>query len=270
MPVITKISAAKKKKDRFHIYVDRGKGDEYALSVSEDLIVQQQLWKGIEIDEERINDLRDKDELDKAMQKALNYLSYRMRSEVEIGRYLKELEISEEEASSIVERLKELQFLDDAIFAQAFVRTKRDTQKKGPRLIEQELFQKGVEKKYIEEAMQQYTKELQIDYAIKMVEKKQGSYKKEAHKKKEQKLIQFLIQRGFHQETALEAVHYADVESDQDEELEAIAKQGEKAWKKYSEKDKWERVQRTKKFLYGKGFSMGLIENWLENKKNEE
>lgn len=272
MAKITKITAAKKRKDRFHIYVDRGKGDEYALSVSEDILIQQQLWKDKELSEDRIIELRNKDEIDKAMNKTLNYLSYRMRSEMEIQRYLRDLEIdiAEEEISQMIDRLKKLQFLDDQRFAEAFVRTKRDTQKKGPIVIKQELMQKGVDKKIIETAMEEYSKELQLDNAIKMVEKKQSSYKKEGQKKKEQKLMQFVIQRGFDQTIAYEAISYAEIEKDHDAEAEELAKQAEKAWRKHSKKDHWERKQRTKQYLYSRGYSMELIEQWFENQSEEE
>ncbi|MGJ9385174.1 recombination regulator RecX [Salipaludibacillus sp. CF4.18] len=272
MPKITKITPAKKRKDRYHVYIDRGNGDEYALSVSEDILIQQKLWKDTELTEDRVIELRNKDEIDKAMQKTLNFLSYRMRSEVEIQRYLRDLEvdIAEEEISQMIDKLKKLDFLDDQRFAEAFVRTKRDAHKKGPLVIKQELLQKGVDKKIIEAAMEEYSKELQLDTAIKMVEKKQSSYKKEGEKKKEQKLVQFLIQRGFDQTTAYEAIRYAEIETDHEAEAEELAKQAEKAWKKHSQKDLWERKQRTKQYLYSRGYSMELIEKWFENLNEEE
>ncbi|MCE7792246.1 recombination regulator RecX [Salipaludibacillus sp. CUR1] len=270
MPIISKITAAKKKKGRFHIYLKTEEGEEYAFSVSEDLLVNEHLLKGKELTEEDIERLKEKDDVDKAMQKALNYLSYRMRSEGEITRYLRDQEVSEGDIADIIDRLRELQFIDDLRFAEAFVRTKRDTAKKGPLLIEQELYQKGVSQHHIDRAMKEYAEETQLDHAIKMVEKKQSSYKKEGTKKKQQKLMQFVIQRGYPQSVASKAVAEAELETDPEAEWEGLVKHGEKAWNKFSGKEDWERIQRVKQQLYTRGFTSEKIEEWLTYKKEKE
>ncbi|PYZ92406.1 recombination regulator RecX [Salipaludibacillus keqinensis] len=266
MPVITKITAAKKTKGRYHIYLKRGEGEEYAFSVSEDVLVSEHLTKGKELTKTDISNLKDKDDVDKAMQKVLNYLSYRMRSETEVIRYLKDLEVAEEDITRMVKRLRELDFIDDQRFCEAFVRTKRDTAKKGPLLIEQELYQKGVSKINIEQAMKQYSEELQLEHATAMVEKKQSSYKKESLKKKQQKLMQFIIQRGYPHSIASKAVQLAEIEEDPELEWDAVDKQGEKAWRKYEKKELWERKQRVKQYLYGRGFTADKIDEWIEHK----
>lgn len=269
MPVIAKITQAKKTKNRFHIYVERNKKEEYAFSVSEDLLVNEQLLKGKELSEADIGRLRKKDDADKAMQKSLNYLSYRMRSETEVTSYLKDLEVGDEDIDDIMQRLRKLDFLDDRRFAESYVRTKRDTGKKGPMLIEQELMQKGISKALIHKALEEYPEELQLEHAVKMVEKKQTSYKKEGPKKKEQKLMQFILQRGFSQSVAARAVSAAEIEEDPEAEWQGLNKYAEKAWKKFSGKEDWERNQKVKQYLYSRGFTMEQIEQWLDAKKEE-
>lgn len=269
MPKIAKITVAKKTKGRFHIYLEREKTEEYAFSVSDSLIVSENLSKGKELTEEDVSKLKEKDNLDKAMQKVLNYLSYRMRSETEVVRYLRDLEVLDEDITTMVERLRELQFVDDQRFAEAFVRTKRDTAKKGPLLIEQELFQKGVSKVHIQKAIKQYSEEMQFEHAKEMIEKKQSSYKNEGPKKKQQKLMQFIIQRGFPHSLASKAVHEANIDDDPALEWQAIIKQGEKAWKKYAGKEDWERIQRSKQHLYSRGFTTEKIDEWIDMKENK-
>ncbi|WP_280770149.1 recombination regulator RecX [Salipaludibacillus daqingensis] len=269
MPKITKITAAKRTKGRYHIFLNKADAEEYAFSVSDDLLVSEHLAKGKELSNEDIAALKEKDNLSKAMQKVLNYLSYRMRSETEVIQYLKGLEVPEEDIMSMLERLRELQFVDDKRFAEAFVRTKRDTAKKGPLLIEQELYQKGVSKLITGESIKQYSEELQLEHAKLMIEKKQVSYKNEGPKKKQQKLMQFVIQRGFPHSIASKALNEATIEEDPELEVEAIKKHGEKAWKKYSSKESWERRQRVKQYLYGRGFTVEKIEEWLDLKENE-
>ncbi|UTR14061.1 recombination regulator RecX [Salipaludibacillus sp. LMS25] len=269
MPIISKITAAKKKKGRFHIYIKVNNKDQYAFTVSEDLLVREQLLRGKDMSEDDITLLQEKDDLDKAMQKVLNFLSYRMRSELEVFNYLKELEVSDDQIGEMMDRLRELEFVNDRLFAEAFVRTKRDTGKKGPLIIEQELHQKGISQGLIDDAMTQYTIEQQLEHAIIMIDKKQSSYKNEGLKKKQQKLIQFIIQRGYPHSIAVEALKEVDLKEDPEVEWGAIEKQGEKAWRKFENKPDWERDQRIKQFLFSRGFTTALIEQWLQSKKEE-
>ncbi|MBU9719859.1 MULTISPECIES: recombination regulator RecX [Bacillaceae] len=269
MPAISKITVAKKNKGRFHIYVDRGQGDEYALTVSEDIFVKWSFSKGMELSEDDIVKIREEDVLDKAFQKTLNYLSYRMRSEKEVLQYMKDQEVGEEEARRLLDRLQDLNLLDDRAFAEAFVRTKKNTQKKGPLLIEQELYQKGISQKDIDHALKEYPEEEELENAIKTASKKQTSYKKEGNRQRKQKLLQFLMQRGFSNGIAKQAVDKCEAEIPEDFEWEGLVKQGEKAIKKFQKYEAWERDQRIKQYLYQRGFSGDSIEAWFSKMKEE-
>ncbi|SDY33726.1 regulatory protein [Evansella caseinilytica] len=263
MPMISRIAVAKKNKGRFHIYIGSAQGEEYAFTVSEDLFIKRGLRKGLELTEAEICEIREADQLDKAMQKVLNYLSYRMRSEKEVYIYLAELEVKGKDAAQIVARLKELQFLDDKLFAKAFIRTKKNTQKKGPLVIVQELQEKGISKPLIEQALAEYPEEEQLEHAVSAAVKKQTSYRNDGRKLRKQKTIQFLLQRGFPSSVVQQAVEALEEDSDDSGELAALATQGEKALKKFARYDGWEKEQRIKQFLAQRGFSFDLVEKWL-------
>ena len=51
MAVITKITTQQKNQDRFNIFMDYGKGEEYAFSVDSDVLIHFQLKKGMELDD---------------------------------------------------------------------------------------------------------------------------------------------------------------------------------------------------------------------------
>ncbi|ADU29235.1 recombination regulator RecX [Evansella cellulosilytica] len=272
MPKITKITPAKRSKARFHIYIDKGEGEEYAFSVSEDVFIKHHLSKGKELSQQEIANIREEDVLDKAFQKTLNYISYRMRSEKEVFTYLKDLEISPEDAHNLIDRLKDLNVLDDLMFAEAFVRTKKNTQKKGPFIIEQELYEKGISQKHIDQAMKQYPMEEQLENAMVIISKKKSGYKSDSQKQKKQKMHQFLLQRGFSTNVAKEAIEESDLDNSFNEDLEwqAIAKQGEKALRKFMKYENYERDMRIKQFLYQKGFQIDLIDKWINERVKEE
>ncbi|QKS70609.1 recombination regulator RecX [Paenalkalicoccus suaedae] len=264
---ITKVTAAKKTKQRYHIHLMINGQDEYAFSVSEDLLIKEELVKGKELSKEDINRLKGQDEIDKVYQKALGYLAFRMRSEKELRQYIKDQEMPADIIDSMVEKLIALDFLQDERFAEAFVRTKRDQSTKGPLVIRQELKQKGIADNVIEAAMAQYPREEQLDNAITLVEKKQNSYGRESQRSKEQKLMQFLIQRGFDHTLAAEALREATIEEDDDVELEALRQWAEKAWRKYEGKEPYERNRKIKEFLYRKGFSQDTIQAWFDEQE---
>ena len=270
MPVIAKITAAKKTKGRYHIYIQEGEKTDYAFSVSEDILVREHLLKGKELTKEEIDVLRKQDETDRAFQNALNYLSYRMRSVYEVRKYLEEREVEVEEIDNIIETLTDRGFLHDESFAASYVRTKRDTAQKGPLLMKRELQEKGIAAAIIERAMEEYTAEQQFDDAVALAEKKQSSYQKESVRKREEKLMQFLLQKGYPAGLAKEAVKEANLENNEENEYEAMKIYGEKAWKKNAQKEPWEQKQRVKQFLYGKGFPSESINRFIEEKEGAD
>ncbi|CAM3901604.1 recombination regulator RecX [Alkalicoccus chagannorensis] len=270
MPEITKIKAAVKTKHRYHIYTKQGEKEVYTFSVSEDVLIQEALAKGKELTAEEIERLKETDEMDKAYQRALNFLSFRMRSEKELREYLRGQEVPEEEQEWMVEKLYELDFLDDERFAASFVRTRRDQSKKGPGVIRQELKQKGIDGETAEKALEQYSEEEEIDLALALVEKKQKSYQKDAAKIRKQKLMQFLMQRGFSSSAASAAMEAADLESSDEAELEAAQAHAEKLERRHSSKDERTRKQKVKQGMYQKGFAKETIEKVLENLEENE
>ena len=83
MAKITGLKVQKRNKDRVNVYLD----GEYAFGISR--IVAAWLRNGQELSEEKIAELKAQDNVEVALQRALNYLSYRPRSEQEVRQNLK-------------------------------------------------------------------------------------------------------------------------------------------------------------------------------------
>lgn len=90
---------------------------------------------------------------------ALNFLSYRMRTEKEIFDHLHKKQYPESEISEAVDKLKEYRYLDDAAFAQEYIRSKAGQKHLGRRALKQGLYQAGVGEKEIEAALMDYSAE---------------------------------------------------------------------------------------------------------------
>ncbi|UOQ43669.1 recombination regulator RecX [Halobacillus salinarum] len=269
MAKITRITTQKKHKNRYNIYLDYGDGEDYGFSVDEDVLVKYRLQKNMELDKPTIEALIQTDDVHKSFTLALNYLSYRMRSEKEIRDYLHKKEVESEHVDEVVERLKDHQLLDDQEFANSLVRTRVNTSSKGPLLVKKELQEKGIHVSQAEEALQYYPYDKQYEKAMKFAEKKAKSEARKSFKQLVQTIQQNLAQKGFKGEVIQEVLANLPGE-DEDSEWTAAEFQGEKLLRKHARKySGFELKQKVKSGLYRKGFDREVIDRFIEEKCDE-
>ncbi|ASF38554.1 MULTISPECIES: recombination regulator RecX [Halobacillus] len=265
MAKLTKITTQKKNKGRYNIFLDYGQGEAYGFSVSEDILIQYHLQKNMELDESTIQAMIQTDTIHKSYTLAINYLSYRMRSEKEIRDYLDEKEVDEEHIDEIVSRLYKEKLLDDQEFANSLVRTRVLTSSKGPLLVKKELIEKGVQASQADAALEHYPFDDQYSKAMKFAEKKLKSDKKKSARQQIQNVQQTLMQKGFSGDVVKEVLSDLPEEESEDEQWEAVVYQGEKLLRKFAHKaEGYELKQKIKTGLYRKGFSFDLIERFLD------
>ncbi len=267
MPIITKITFQKKNTDRYNIYMDYGKGEEYAFSVDEDVLIKHQLKKGIELDEFSLNEIGYQDDIRKSYNMAIQYLSRRMRSETEVRKHLADKEVEEPVIQEVVHKLYDYKFLNDEEYAKAFVRTQMNTSDKGKGLIRTELKEKGISPKLIDEALEVYSREAELSTAIRLCEKHAQKYGRDSSKILKQKLEQMLMRKGFNFDIIQEAISETEIEKEEDEELAALKYQAEKAKRKYANLPEFEYRQKMKQTLFRKGFSFDLIDRYLSDEE---
>ncbi|WP_087975135.1 recombination regulator RecX [Oceanobacillus rekensis] len=271
MRKITRITTQVKNKNRYNIFLNTAKGEEYGFSVDEAILIEYRLRKGLELEDSMITTLVQKDTLHKSYTQAINFLSYRMRSKKEIIDYLVKKEVDGEHIDQIIIKLTNENLIDDEQFANMFVLTRINTSSKGPKLIKKELMDKGVSQVIAESALENYPIEIQYEKIKKLMSKKINSSKKESYKKQVQKLQTTLLQKGFAQAAIKEA--FADVydEKDTDGEWDALVYQGEKLLRKHESKHEgYELRKKVTEGLYRKGFSFEMINKFLTDKITED
>lgn len=99
------------------------------------------------------------------MDKALELLSFRARSESELERRLLRGGHSPSTTASALRRCRELGYLDDRAFALAHVRDRLRLRPKGRRALRSELFRKGVDGELAEAAIDEAFAEAGVDEA---------------------------------------------------------------------------------------------------------
>ncbi|SEN87319.1 regulatory protein [Mesobacillus persicus] len=270
MPVITKIKVQKKNKHRYSIFTDDGKGEEYAFSVDEDVLIKYELKKGMELDDTSISEVLFQDDIRKAYNTALQYLSHRMRSEGEVREHLSKKEVSESIIQEVVHRLYHHKFLDDVEFGKAFVRTQMNTTDKGPGAVKIDLREKGIKAVVIDEVMGEYPYERQVEKAVQLGSKFIMKNSKDSSVILKQKLEQFLLRKGYPFSVIQLVMKEVSVKKETDEEMEALQYQGAKLQRKFSKLEGYEQKQKIKKGLYTKGFSIDLIDQYLSELKEED
>lgn len=144
---ITTLRFQKRNKDRVNVYLD---GD-FAFGLA--VIEAVRLKVGQELNDDEIARLQMRDEVERACERALNFLSYRPRSEAEVRRNLRKKSIEDEVIEAAIERLTRTGLLDDQEFARYWVENRLQFNPRGLRGLRYELRQKGVADSVVADAL---------------------------------------------------------------------------------------------------------------------
>ncbi len=147
---ITALEPQKHSGDRINVYLD----DEFAFGLA--ALVAANLHVGMRLTDNDIAALRQSDEVERAREKALNYLSYRPRSEAELQSYLLKNNFSEETVAEVLRRLREVGLVDDEAFARYWVDNRTRFRPRGKRMLSQELRQKDIAAPLVEATLTEY------------------------------------------------------------------------------------------------------------------
>lgn len=266
MPVIIQIRTDEKEKGFYNIEVARDDGQTMTLNVHEDVLVQDELRKGLPLSESRLDGLRREAEGIRAYHAGLRYLSYRMRSNQEMRQYLEKKEFTVGQIADALQRLKDEKLLDDQAFAESFIRTRIQLSTKGPQMIYRELLQAGVDQEIAAESDTMFPEEEQMDHARKYLTKQLASVKnKKSSMEAKQVLSRLLMQRGYSRKISDQVIGELK-EFLEDNEKSALAYQGDKAMQKFKKLTGAEFTQKVRAYLYRKGFPSEEIVAFIEER----
>ena len=203
MATITSIKPQKSKKDRLNIFLD-GK---FAFSLSADILAKAALCENQEISGEKVAELIKESEFSLVFDKVLRFLSFRPRSEFEINEYMLRKEVGGETREMVLEKLKNLNLIDDEAFARQWIEFRTHGRPEGKTLIKMELRRKGVDKEIIDKLLS----EERGSASEKILAEKYGRAKLKRFKnlpalEAKRKLYSALMMRGFSGETVREVI----------------------------------------------------------------
>lgn len=206
-------SITKKNGTRWQIEVD----DEYWAILDAEIIVNQHLKVGVELTEERMEEILRAADFRRARERALYLLDYRDHSRGEIVEKLSR-NVDRVIAEEVADKLCELGLIDDGMYAKKLARHFLLTKKYGARRAEFEMRRKGIDGRLAAEAVAEV--EPDEDLLEELALKKYGRYlEDDPDGKGRDKAIRGLMRLGhgyYEAEAAVDAAA-ARLEADTDE-----------------------------------------------------
>lgn len=155
---ITALKVQKRNPNRVNVFLD----GEYAFGAAR--IVAAWLQVGQVLNDEKIVQLKRQDSIEVALQKALHYLSYRVRSENEVRTRLTEGGFDTEVINLVIDRLSASELIKDSEFARQWVENRTAFRPRSRRALAMELRQKGVTEEVIIETLEEGQDDEQMAY----------------------------------------------------------------------------------------------------------
>src|SRR5579863_7069543 len=113
--------------ERINLYVD----GHFLLGVNAIIVLQMGLQLEQELLPEQLERLRGEEVEQQAVDRALNYLSYRPRSREEVRRYLRRKETPDHVIEAALARLDRLDFVNDRAFAEFWIENREQFNPRG-------------------------------------------------------------------------------------------------------------------------------------------
>jgi regulatory protein len=200
---ITALQPQTNNQDRINLFVD----DQFLLGVSALIVLQMGLRVGQELSPDQIEQLGEEEALQQASNRALNFLSFRPRSREEVRRYLRKKETPPELIDAVMQRLDDLDLINDQSFTEFWVESRERSNPKGAQALKNELRMKGVKRELVDELV---TDEQDEERALRAGRKKAAMLARQSDmdfKTFRARLGPFLQRRGFSYQVTTHAVH---------------------------------------------------------------
>lgn len=192
--IITKIEKQKNNPKRYSIFVD----DKFAFGISEIDLLYYKLKENETIDEEEYTYILDNIVLKQAKDKALKYLSYKIRSKAQVVKKLEDEMFPEHIINKVLNILEKYNYINDENFAKIYIKNAVDMKGYGQFRISYNLENMGVSKDIFEKYLYDTNFIDEKKKAVQLLEKKTKNINiSTITYKNKQKFYTYLAQRGF-------------------------------------------------------------------------
>lgn len=245
-----KIEKIKKlKSGKYKLEIDNDK-----IITYDDVILKNNLLFNKEIDEELFNQLNIETSYYDIYNRVVKYITTKMRSNLEIKKYLKKLNVDEIDQEKIINDLTKIGLINDNNYVKAFISDKIHLSNNGRLKIKKELLEHNIDEDIIDSELNKYEDEIFIEKINKIIDKKIRTNKSSIFILKG-KLYQELTNLGYEKELIMPCLDNVNENDNKNIEKEAMSIYN-KLIKKYELE---ESLQKLKSKLYQKGFKIDDI-----------
>ncbi len=200
---VSKIEYQKRDPNRVNLYID----EEFFCGISLDTLASENLYEGLEITQEVLDRIVQRDLKSRFLTRVTEYLSHSPKTEFQVYRYLKNLKFKKKNIwfkeeiyldwdtlfDEIVGKLKEYKYIDDESFARSFVSSRLRNKPRGKSVLISELISKGVSKDIAEMVCNEDIPD-ELEVLRNTFEKK---YRDKKFDINDSKMVGFLQRKGF-------------------------------------------------------------------------
>lgn len=224
--------------------------DSSSIVVHEDLILKKDLLLTKEIDEDDVKNIDKLNNNYNAYDIAVKYIGVKLRSCYEVHEYLEKKDIDKVIIHEVIERLKSQNYLNDSVFAKAFVNDRIKFSNHGPYKIKKELDERKISNSIIEEVLEIFDYELEREKLEKLVPKYVKTVRNKSLVMMKSKVSNYFSDLGYNKSIVMDILN--DIDYD---DSGARDKEYNKYYNKLSRKYSGEELEyKIKQALYKNGF----------------
>ena len=149
MSKITALRTGRGREKRVNVFLD----EKFAFSLGAEVVMKEGLQVGQELSTGQVELLTGSDRLQRCLNVAYHYLSYRPRSESEVRERLQRRGFDGDCTEAVMAKLREQGLVDDAVFAQFWKENRESFSPRSQRLTSLELRRKGVGSELIDQVV---------------------------------------------------------------------------------------------------------------------
>lgn len=251
-----KIEKIKKSGKKYKIVLENND----VITTYDDVIINKGLLYHKQVNTNVLNEINKETSYYDIYYKCVNYITRKLRSEKEINEYIDSLKASDIDKKNIIDKLKEVDLINDLNYTKAFISDRINLSLDGPDKIKKTLLEHNIPFELIEEELNKIDKDIINSKIEKLINKKIKNTKYTGYVLK-QKVINDLINLGYSKNDIVEI--YDNIKASNDDLLKKeYGRLYKKLSLKYSDKELYNKI---KIKLYQKGFSIDEI-NGILNK----
>lgn len=247
----------KLKNNKYNIYINGEK-----ITTYDNVIIGNNILYKKQIDNELYQKILNETEYYSIYNKVVNYILKKRRSEKEIIQYLNKLNLTLKEADKMINKLKDINLINDREYCRAYINDKVYLSNFGINKIKNELINQDISLHIIEEELDKIDKTIFYTRLEKILTKKIKSNKKYSSSYLKQKVLNDLLKLGYEKNAIIEMINKYSIEDSSVLEYE-FNKLCTKLINKYDGENLNKKIEQK---LLMKGFNIHEIKKLIQKK----